>query len=91
MNIETKFKVGDVITAYHKGIHRITSIEPRKGTTPLIYYKKMFTYDGAKAPATKNCCDEGFCLLLTPARVNEWIRTKEREISQLQSLIALEL
>jgi hypothetical protein len=63
--LNVTFKVGDFITAYHSGIHRLTSIELRtqakdKTDSPVFYYDRIM--DGKFNPKKgKNCCDASFC------------------------------
>jgi len=66
-------EVGDIITAYHKGYHRVTNIEPRYVVNSfdprqkigdeyasLIHYQQLMTNDFS--PRTgKHCCDESYC------------------------------
>ncbi len=81
-----KFKIGDLITTYHKGFHRITGIEKRKkfyvdGKTliggDLLFYIKE--YDANFNPTSRkssDCCDEIYC-----KKVNI-----EEEIEKLEEL-----
>lgn len=53
--------VGDIITSYHSGFHRVISIEYRgSNTTPLIEYEKVFDKDG-NPKRGKNSCDASYC------------------------------
>ena len=61
----TNIKVGDIITAYHKGFHRVTEIQKRHGTTPLIYYYKVLDSNYNKCKPKKNCCDAYWCERIT--------------------------
>lgn len=54
------FKVGDTITTYYKGVHRLTKIEGRAGNTPLFYFERVL--DAKLQPKKgKNCCDAAYC------------------------------
>ena len=73
-----QFKVGDIITAYHKGYHRITLIEDRqqsntgryKGTdSPLIHYTCILDSNGQPSKARKNECDALYCRRVTTEQV----------------------
>lgn len=67
-------KVGDVISTYHAGYHRLESIEVRppqkslfdKSVTfkpePLFYYRKVVDSNGKQASGkTLLCCDAAYC------------------------------
>ena len=74
-------KDGDLILAYHSGVHRAHKVERRfrskddhyvkSGAYPegeymaLIHYETVLTGSGKKVKK-QNCCDAGFCTKLTP-------------------------
>lgn len=70
---DTKLKiaVGDIITAYHAGFHRVISIEPREGEGALVRYVQVLAGNGNKARPVQNVCDELWCLKVTEERVQK--------------------
>lgn len=83
--METKFKLGDFIIAYHSGIHQITNIQLREGSAPLLTYKKIIQENGEFPKphnAKENKCDEGFCILAT-----EYVASEEQRISSIKQKI----
>jgi hypothetical protein len=67
LTYDDTIKVGDLITAYHSGYHKLLRIEPRKANPPLFYYKTVFRDDGtpvnSKAPKS---CDASYCRFAAP-------------------------
>ncbi len=70
-------KPGQLISAYHKGFHRVISKELTDGgTCELVHYEQVitsnFTIPKYKA---KYCCNVAFCTLITQ-EVIEAMKTK---------------
>ena len=65
MEIEYDFQIGDIITAYHNGFHRIVKIIDRshENSAPLIVYRRILNSDGKSTGNVKknDQCDAGFC------------------------------
>lgn len=62
------FKVGDFITSYHKGIHKLMEIQPRgkeANHVPIFAYAAVLTsdYKPVKRKAL-NECDAGYCRIV---------------------------
>lgn len=63
------FKVGDLVTAYHAGLHRITDIQKRGKSYvgdvmiggDLLFYRKEYDKNYKKVNGPSNCCDETYC------------------------------
>ena len=83
-------QVGDIIKAYHAGIHRLTKIEPRFYTkeddkrdwgklgqeyTSLIYYDRVLNNHFKKSNRKDLCCDAAYCKKLTA----EWVKNELEE------------
>lgn len=68
-----KIKVGDIITAYHKGYHRVDEIKPRENPpTPnnfLVYYTKVANNNGKPSRKSKNCCHIDYCDVLNEKHI----------------------
>jgi hypothetical protein len=60
---DDSFKVGDLITAYQKGYHEFVKYQERGETAaPLIYYRRVFKFNGRSAKSKKVlCCDAVYC------------------------------
>lgn len=77
------FRVGDAITAYHKGIFLLVKIQNRTGYSPLFCYKRIATKDGVPSTlksisvAVEYECDSEYCSLVT----EESLR---KQLSQIQ-------
>ncbi len=60
---------GDLITAYHKGYHRVTGIQRRffdkKPTTSWVTYTQILTIDGKESPKRKRDGDASHCTIVT--------------------------
>lgn len=75
-------KVGDIITAYHKGYHLVVAIHPRSrketggsGSSSIVYRTIV---DRHLKPSTKNVtrqCDAWWCKVITKEQIE-----KERSI-----------
>jgi len=53
--------VGDLITTYHSGYHRLTRIEDRgERNTPLFHYNKVYDSEGNPRKG-RNACDASYC------------------------------
>ena len=64
------FKVGDLITAYHKGYFRIIGIQERPSMRPLIHYSMVL--DSKFRPRKKfDCCDVNFCMVITQQHLTD--------------------
>lgn len=85
---DDKLKPGDLITAYEKGYHEFIKYENRgENTAPLIYYKKVYNFNGRKCNSkTILTCDAVYC---RQAReyILKSIRDKETEIEFLKDII----
>ena len=57
---EITWKVGDVMTAYMPGIHRLIKIEPRGDQSPLFYYERILN-SNMKPQKASACCDAAYC------------------------------
>lgn len=79
-------KVGDVIRAYNSGFHRVTKIESRPHSTPLISYTKICKEDGSKSSALKSSCDASYCRHAI-GYVNSLIEDHEKAIKSLRDFI----
>lgn len=55
-------KIGDLVTAYRPGIHKIIDIKEREeGTAPLIIYQTLINGSGnLEKSEKKHHCDAGF-------------------------------
>lgn len=92
-------KIGDFITSYNKGIHRVTKIERRFGTADTIYakegeeYAALISYEyvlnGNFEPAGKRrgSCDVSFCTKITLDYIKEQRRVFNKQMRALKELL----
>ena len=79
-------EVGDLVVAYHKGYHIITSIEERLNCVPSFYYTKMYNDDGTRSKKLKNCCDGSFVRRAEDHIHNELEKAKD-QIKALEEIL----
>ncbi len=61
LQYDESIMVGDIITSYHSGFHRVLNIECRgPNSTPLFEYERIFDKDG-NPKRGKNSCDASYC------------------------------
>lgn len=78
-------KVGDLVTAYEKGFHRVTEIKPRRKDTPLIMYVRVFGANGKPVSSKQHLgCDAAYV-----RKASERLAEINADISNLQNLVAL--
>jgi hypothetical protein len=75
--MKDEIKVGDLITAYHKGYHRVTAVTRRFGPqyasnrsagdeqSPLITYDQVLDSNGKQKKRAGLDCDAAFCRKVT--------------------------
>lgn len=86
MNEYEGMKVGDLVTGYHKGYHRLLVIEHRKSFKPLFHYRCEFNASGKKMNSKQmRCCDAGFCRPAADS-VEEAINTTQKKLDNLTAL-----
>lgn len=78
-------KVGDIVTGYHKGYHKVTEVMPRKDSngfmTALITYSKILDGNGKPCSARVNACDAAWCgKPLTIDRLQELKRDELKKV-----------
>ena len=59
--LSTKFKVGDIVLAYYKGLWRIKEINKRKEYTPLVTLTKVATHRISPCKPIEKICDVAWC------------------------------
>ncbi len=98
---DNDLKIGDKITAYHKGFHQITLVERRfidyydircndslvLGTekNSLIHYKQIFTEAGKPIKGAVRSCDAGYCQYYEISLIKR-IKDAEEMLEQLRKL-----
>lgn len=92
-------KVGDIVTAYHKGFHRVLKIENRSnmavgGKTyhpaPLVTLLLLLDSNGKKASRKETSCDISWCTKIDMNEVNKII-TYDLEFFEIKKQNLLEL
>lgn len=78
LTYDETLKCGDIITAYHKGIHQITSIQSRDGQAPLFNYRTIMTDSFKKTnKKTIKTCDASYCGRVDVMQLKETIKMLE--------------
>lgn len=89
MSQQNEIKVGDLITAYHKGFHevkRLYSIPDGRGNEcPQVDYEKRYNENGTVAKGQKKSCSINYCTLAKDF-IPERIKQLQEEIDNLQKL-----
>lgn len=86
VDYDETIKVGDLITAYNEGYHRVTKVEDRPGKPPLIDYVKVCKIDGSYSKKLKGHCCATYCRHAYQSIVDE-IKHHDEAIKTLQFLI----
>jgi hypothetical protein len=92
-------KIGNVITAYHKGFHRITKIEKRYHTkrdeemgygkegeeyNPLVYYITIMDANFKPKNYRERCSDSAYCSVVDEKRIEDF---KDKEMQRYDEII----
>ena len=83
---DTTIKVGDLITAYHKGIWRVITIETRKNNSPLFHYRQVLTQSYKPGKNMVRCCDASYCMKVDDAYIQKLQDDINQKIAVLKSL-----
>jgi hypothetical protein len=76
---DTNIKVGDLITAYQKGFHRVTELTPGGSSGTLVHYKRVLSDKGRKSKGSIQVCDGSYCKKMDMVEVGEYIDTARME------------
>jgi hypothetical protein len=79
-------KVGDIISAYLTGYHKVTKIEERGGEVPLFYYQMVADKNGKPKNSKENYCDAAYCRHAKETLIEE-VAKKIKELEQLNSFL----
>ncbi len=92
LDFDETIKVGDIITAYQSGYHKVTDITPRYQKNgdvmiPLFTYCLVAKANGtvAKGKVITKSCDASYCRRATDA-LEKTIAEKKAEVARLESL-----
>lgn len=92
LTYDETINVGDIVTTYHSGYHKITEITPRCGIdgsprVPLFTYVLVARADGtlAKRKSITKSCDASFCRHFKES-LEKTIAEKKAELVCLESL-----
>ncbi len=89
LHYDETIKVGDIISAYQKGFHRVTEIRDRgANATPLIGYETVARENGtlAKTSSVKHC-DASYCRHAAGV-IKEEVEKHMQAVGKLQFLLA---
>lgn len=87
LHYDDTIKVGDIITTYFAGFHKVTKITPRDGNTPLICFVRVADENGISRKSKEQCCDISYCRHAR-SMVSDRIAQKQHEISSLTLFLA---
>lgn len=79
-------QVGDIVTTYNAGYHRVTLIVDRPNATPLFHYTKMYNDDGSVAKKFKNTCDASY-VRLAQDTLEKNIKESQEKTKALESIL----
>ena len=82
------FKVGDLIKAYHSGIHEVINPDWRNNKN-CITYKQVYNNDGKPFKGRTYICHIGYCRLVDYDFVHEEIVKHAITIDRLAKLIGM--
>lgn len=87
-----KVEIGDIITAYHAGYHRVLTVGSRGvgASYHLVTYERVLDKNGKKAGGKPQHCDSAYCVKVTPALANDII-AKEMSVVHTLSVNLKEL
>ena len=77
----SNFKIGDIITAYHKGYHVITGFDGH-----LLKYEKVLSDKLTKVGRTKNTCDKAWCRKVDPQLLLNQLKESEKLVREVFKL-----
>ncbi|MHC4759568.1 MAG: hypothetical protein ACYTE8_13005 [Planctomycetota bacterium] len=79
-------KVGDIVTAYVAGVHRIVEIDERigKSSTGLAILEQICT-GNMKKRRGKSQCDILFCRKVTHEMLDAWIDEHQKQIDAINT------
>lgn len=83
--------IGDIITGYNTGIHRITSMQP-KGTSIEVIYNQVYSMDGRPVAMNRPAkCDIKHCkpAVLEIPKIKERIEGLMELLNYLNSLATI--
>jgi hypothetical protein len=84
---DSKIVVGSLITAYHKGYHRVINFKIESGY-PLVYYKQEYTVNGKKKPGKTYQCHIDYCALVTEKSLREEIKKHQQVCNNLYDMLS---
>jgi hypothetical protein len=80
--------VGDMITAYNKGLHIVTEIIPREGQTPLFAYRRVFDSEHRAVKTKKiDSCDASYCRKAMD-HLMQALEARKQEIASIETIIS---
>lgn len=88
---DDNIKVGDIITTYHSGFHKLEEIHERINSTPLFEYSLFAKANGTlktgKNKILKACCSS-YCRLAKPTIKLDIVKLRD-QIADLEHLKTL--
>jgi hypothetical protein len=82
---------GDLVTTYESGYFTLLRVEPRKGSTPLMYFRLVAKADGTLVKGkAERCCDASYVRRVSRVRIEEqWSDELEAAHRKRDNLLGL--
>lgn len=81
---DKSLKVGDLVFAYYKGIHRITGLTERNNYNPLVHIEAVLDSKYNPTKKVKNICDIYYCKKIDKRKLIDSLENTHK--SQIENL-----
>jgi hypothetical protein len=82
-----EIKVGDIITAFHSGYHRVTAIYDDSDFGTMVQYTRVADSNGKSTKKTENSCHIGWCEKITLTRLDKMYVDNYNQITNKHLLL----
>jgi hypothetical protein len=86
LQYDETIKIGDIISAYQAGYHKVVEIQEREGSTPFIHYVRVANQNWMPAESKKFSCDASYCIHAQDTLVRE-ILVRQKQLDSLKSFL----
>lgn len=88
ISYDRSLKVGDIVFAYQKGIHRIISFEERVKYPPLVHLEAILDSKYNPAKKVKSICDISWCKKIDKRKfIDSLENTHKSQIENLEAYL----
>jgi hypothetical protein len=74
LTFDTNIKVGDLITAYEKGFHRVTGLSEHAQYGTMVEYKRVLSDKGTISKGSIRTCNGSYCKKMDVIAVEEYLK-----------------